>query len=128
MHTNMLIQRYTYIHAYMHEFIHKNKPPPLSHRPQTKGKMILIHSFNPYISIAPLYVHYYSEALPTTVTDSVGVYTTKRYRRPYTAGVSKLRPAGRIRPAKVCNPARVALPENINMGRKTVNDFGNYPF
>jgi len=60
----------------MHEFIHKNKLPPLSHRPQTitKRKMIFIHSFNPDISIAPPYVHYYSEALPTTVIDSVGVY------------------------------------------------------
>src|SRR6218665_1254521 len=28
--------------------------------------------------------HYYSEALPTTVIDSVGVYTTKRCRQPYT--------------------------------------------
>ena len=36
------------------------------------------------MSIAPLYVHYYSEALPTTVIDSVGVYTTKCYRQPYT--------------------------------------------
>ena len=35
---------------------------------------------------------------------------------------------GRIRPDKVSNPARGALPENINMGRKTANDFGNYPF
>src|SRR6218665_1061709 len=85
MHTNIRrpIQRYTYIHAYMHEFIHKNKPPPLSHRPQTKGKMIFIDSFNPDISIAPLYV-YYSEALPTTVIDSVRVYTPKRYREQYT--------------------------------------------
>src|SRR6218665_3402558 len=47
------------------------------------------------------------------------------YTRP---GFSKLRPAGRIRPAKVSNPARGALPENINMGRKAVNDSGNYPF
>src|SRR6218665_1945731 len=29
MHTNIRIglQRYTYIHAYVHEFVHKNKPP-----------------------------------------------------------------------------------------------------
>src|SRR6218665_2811249 len=27
MHTTIRIQSYTYIHAYMHEFIHKNKPP-----------------------------------------------------------------------------------------------------
>src|SRR6218665_1245958 len=86
MHTNTRIQRYTYIHAYMHEFIHKNKPPPLSHRPQTKGKIIFIDSFNPDISIAPLYV-YYSEALPTTVIDSVRVYTPKRYRKQYTVGL-----------------------------------------
>src|SRR6218665_2689105 len=59
--------------------------------------------------------------------NSVGVYTTKGYRQPYTAEVSKLRGAGRIRPVKVSNLARGALPENINMGQKTVNDFGNYP-
>src|SRR6218665_1205234 len=50
--------------------------------------MLFIRSFNPDISIAPLYVHYYSEALPSTVIDSVGVYTTKLYcnsnRQPYT--------------------------------------------
>src|SRR6218665_3010122 len=27
MHANIHIQRYTYIHAYMHEFIYKSKPP-----------------------------------------------------------------------------------------------------
>ena len=47
------VQRYTYILAYMHEFIHKNKPPSimalLSHRPQTTGNGI--HSFIPNISI-----------------------------------------------------------------------------
>src|SRR6218665_3435565 len=37
MHTNIHIQGCTYILAYMHEFIHKNKPP-LSHRPLTMGK------------------------------------------------------------------------------------------
>src|SRR6218665_880921 len=46
--------------------------------------MIFIHSFNPDISIAPLQIHYYSEALPTTIIDIVGVYMTKRYRQPYT--------------------------------------------
>jgi len=43
-------------------------------------------------------------------------------------GISKLRPAGRIRPAKVSNSAYGAIPENINIGRKTVYDSGNYPF
>src|SRR6218665_3067519 len=72
---------HTFMHTCMNSIIHKSKPPsPLSHRPQTKGKMIFIHSFNLDISI----VHYYSEALPTTVIDNVGVYTTKRYRQPYT--------------------------------------------
>src|SRR6218665_3296701 len=46
--------------------------------------MIFIHSFNPDISIAPLQVHNYSEALPATVINSVRVYATKRYRQPYT--------------------------------------------
>src|SRR6218665_1363372 len=58
MHTNIRIQRYTYmyIHAYMHEFIHKNKPPPpLSHRSQTKGKVIIIQSGYFYnVSLSPL--------------------------------------------------------------------------
>src|SRR6218665_262374 len=47
MHTNIYIQRYTYILAYMHEFIHENKPLP--HYPidhmQTMGKLYsFIHS------------------------------------------------------------------------------------
>jgi len=29
-------------------------------------KLLFIHSFVPYISVAPLQVHYYAEALPTT--------------------------------------------------------------
>ena len=43
MHINIHIQRYTCILAYMHEFIHKNKPPII---PSTtdNGKMIFIHS------------------------------------------------------------------------------------
>src|SRR6218665_1733914 len=56
------------MHTCMNSYI--KQAPTLSHRPQTKGEMILIHSFNPDISIAPLYAHYYSEALPTTVTAS----------------------------------------------------------
>src|SRR6218665_721499 len=50
MHTN--IQRCTYILAYMHEFIHKSKPPHyhIDHRQWEND----IHSFIPDISIAPL--------------------------------------------------------------------------
>src|SRR6218665_3996778 len=77
MDTNIRIQRYTYMHAYMSSYI-KTSPPPLSHRQQTKGKMSFIHSFNPDICIAPLQVHYYSEALPTTVIDSVIITTPPR--------------------------------------------------
>src|SRR6218665_1853732 len=44
MHTNTRIQRYTYIHAYMHEFIHKNKPPIITSTTE-KGKIIFIHLF-----------------------------------------------------------------------------------
>jgi len=36
----------------MHEFIYKNKPPPLSHRPQAMENDI--HSIIPDIYIAPL--------------------------------------------------------------------------
>src|SRR6218665_4209731 len=35
MHTTIRIQSYTYIHAYMHEFIHKNKPPLSRQRRQS---------------------------------------------------------------------------------------------
>jgi len=40
----------------------------------------LIHSFIPDIYVAPLQVHYYSEALPTTAWYCVRVSTPKRYR------------------------------------------------
>src|SRR6218665_3010580 len=55
MHTNIHLQRCTNILAYMHEFIHKNKPP-LSHRPQTMGKRYsFIHSGYFYrASLSPL--------------------------------------------------------------------------
>src|SRR6218665_3082487 len=65
MHTNTRIQRYTYIHAYMHEFIHKNKPLLIITSTTEKGENDIhsfIYSFNPDIYIAPLYVHYYSGA------------------------------------------------------------------
>src|SRR6218665_2881639 len=39
------------MHTCMNSYIKTS--PPLSHRPQRKGKMIFIHSFNPDISIAP---------------------------------------------------------------------------
>src|SRR6218665_494635 len=41
------IQRYKYILAYMHAFIHKTSLPPISNRPQTMGKW---YSFIPDIS------------------------------------------------------------------------------
>src|SRR6218665_2202366 len=41
-----------YKHSCMNPYIKMS--PPLSHLPQTKGKMIFIYSFNPDISIAPL--------------------------------------------------------------------------
>ena len=44
MHTNIHIQRYTYILAYMHEFIHKNYPTPIIPSTTDNGKMIFIHS------------------------------------------------------------------------------------
>src|SRR6218665_435258 len=45
MRTNIRIQRYTYIHAYMHELIHKNKLPPIITSTTDKGEND-IHSFN----------------------------------------------------------------------------------
>src|SRR6218665_521977 len=45
MHTNIRIQRYTYILAYMHEFIHKIQPPHIIPWTTDNGKMIFIHSF-----------------------------------------------------------------------------------
>src|SRR6218665_2684542 len=56
MHTNIRIQRYTYIPAYMHEFIHKNNPPIITSTTDKGGNVIhsFIHSFNPDISVAPL--------------------------------------------------------------------------
>src|SRR6218665_1420051 len=65
-------QRYTYILAYMHKFIHKSKPPII---PSTtdNGKMIFIYSGYFYsASLSPL--GYYSEALPTAVIDTVSEF------------------------------------------------------
>ena len=42
------------------------------------------------ISIAPLQVHYYSEALPTTAWKCVGVNTPKRYRQLWAKGLPKV--------------------------------------
>jgi len=57
--------------------------PPLQPSDPTTATstVIIIHSFIPDISIAPLQVHYYSQALPTTSRYCVGVNTPKRYRQ-----------------------------------------------
>src|SRR6218665_1579488 len=83
MHTNIRIQRYTYIHAYMHEFIHKNKPPPIITSTTDKGEND-IHScidsrYFYSASLSPLLLR----GAPDHSIDSVGVYTTKHYRQPY---------------------------------------------
>jgi len=43
--------------------------------------LLLVHSFILDISIAPLQVHYYSEALPTTALILCRVSMSKRYRQ-----------------------------------------------
>src|SRR6218665_3754613 len=51
MHTNIHIQRYTYILAYMHEFIAyiKTSPPPIIPSTTDNGKMKFIHSFQIFL-------------------------------------------------------------------------------
>src|SRR6218665_3948556 len=84
-HTYTEIYIYTFMHTCMNSYIKTS--PPIITSTTDKGENDIhsfIHSFNPDIYIAPLHVHYYSEALPTTVIYSVGVYRTKRYyRQPY---------------------------------------------
>src|SRR6218665_1892551 len=84
------IHVHTFMHACMNLYIKASPPLCIITSITDKGEND-IHSLNPDISIAPRSVHYYSEALPTTVIDSVGVYTTKCYRQPYT--VHKVRHA-----------------------------------
>src|SRR6218665_2691365 len=71
---------HTFMHTCMNSYIKAS--PPIITSTTDKGENDFIHSI--MISIAPPEVHYYSEALPTTVIDSVGVYMTKRYRKTYT--------------------------------------------
>jgi len=75
MHTNIHIQRYTYILAYMHEFIQKSKPP-LSHQPHTMGKWYsFVHSGYFYsASLSPLL---FRGAPDHSNWHCVGVYTPK---------------------------------------------------
>src|SRR6218665_2452781 len=54
MHTNIRIQRYTYIHAYMHEFIHKNKPPHYHIDHRQRGNYINSFIQSEYFYSAPL--------------------------------------------------------------------------
>src|SRR6218665_4159622 len=75
MDTNIRIQRYTYMHAYMSSYIKTS--PPIITSTTDKGEND-IHSF---IQSGYLYSASLSpQALPTTVIDSVGVYTTKHTR------------------------------------------------
>src|SRR6218665_2597363 len=72
MHTNIRIQRYMYtcIHAYMHEFIHKEKPPIITSTTD-KGEND-IHSFiqsGYFYSASSRPILSYAEALPTTVIE-----------------------------------------------------------
>src|SRR6218665_3703526 len=84
MHTNIYVYRdiHTFMHTCMNSYIKTS--PHIITSTTDKGEND-IHSFNPDISIAPLEVHYYSVALSyPDHSNSVGVYTTKRYRQPYT--------------------------------------------
>src|SRR6218665_392391 len=47
-------------------------------RPHGNSFVLVFHSFIPAISIAPLQVHYYSEALPTTARILYRSFTPKR--------------------------------------------------
>ena len=80
-------QRYTYILAYMHKFIHKSKPPII---PSTtdNGKMIFIYSGYFYsASLSPL--GYYSEALPTTAIDTVSEFTREALQATVSEGLAQ---------------------------------------
>src|SRR6218665_122889 len=83
MHTNVYIYRdiHTFLHTCMN--LHTKQAPLylIDHRQWEND----IHSFIPDISIAPILVHYYSEALPTTAIDTVSEFT----RRALQATVSK---------------------------------------
>src|SRR6218665_1736174 len=54
MHTNIRIQRYTYINAYVHEFIHKNKPPHYHIDHRQRGNDINSFIQSGYFFSAPL--------------------------------------------------------------------------
>src|SRR6218665_2891607 len=96
-----------YIHSCIHEFIHKNKPPIITSTTD-KGEND-IHSF---IQFGYLYSASLSPLLLRGAPDhsnSVGVYTTKHYRQPYTVYTvynqcSNCRGVGGSTPTSSCRP------------------------
>src|SRR6218665_1968120 len=54
MHTNIRIQRYTYIHAYMHEFVHKTSPHIITSTTDKGGNDINSFIQSGYFYSAPL--------------------------------------------------------------------------
>src|SRR6218665_269546 len=99
-----------YIHACIHEFIHKNKPPPIITSTTDKGEND-IHSFiqSEYLHSASLSPLLLRGAPDHSIIDSVGVYTTKHYRQPHTVYTvhnqcSNCQGVGGSTPTSSCRP------------------------
>jgi len=50
---------------------------------------LTVHSLIPNISVAPLQVHYYSEALPTTIIDTVSEFTCQALQATTSEGLAQ---------------------------------------